>query len=61
MFIIPLGMLTGASTVTLQSFLLNNLVPVTLGNTFAGAVLVACSYNSLYGTHGQTAAATNAS
>ena len=57
MFIIPLGMMTGASSVSVQAFVLNNLVPVTLGNTFAGVFLVACSYSFVFGKLGQKASA----
>merc|ERR1712146_400456 len=40
MFIIPLGILNGAA-VSWKAFLLNNLLPVTLGNIVGGAVCVA--------------------
>jgi formate/nitrite transporter FocA (FNT family) len=49
MFLIPLGMLHGAD-VTLKRFLLNNLLPVTLGNMFGGIVCVAGLYAASYGT-----------
>lgn len=49
MFIIPLGMLNGAP-ITPSQFILNNLVPVTLGNIVGGAVLVAGVYSFAYGT-----------
>lgn len=39
MFLIPQGMLNGAP-VSVGQFLLGNLLPVTLGNIFGGAVLV---------------------
>lgn len=39
MFLIPQGMLNGAS-VSVSQFLLGNLLPVTLGNIVGGAVLV---------------------
>ena len=47
MFFIPTGMLLGAK-VTFTQFLVNNLVPVTLGNTFAGVVFVACALGFLH-------------
>lgn len=37
MFLIPLGIALGAD-VSVKQFLLGNLLPVTLGNTFAGAI-----------------------
>lgn len=37
MFLIPLGMALGAD-VSVKQFLLGNLLPVTLGNIFAGAI-----------------------
>jgi formate/nitrite transporter len=49
MFIIPLGMLNGAA-VTPSMFLLNNLLPVTLGNIVGGGLLIACAYWYAYGT-----------
>jgi len=48
MFIIPLGIFSGAS-VTWKAFLLNNLLPVTLGNIFGGAVCVAAAFCAVYG------------
>lgn len=47
MFFIPLGMLQGAS-VTWGQFLLDNLVPATLGNIVGGALFVGCVYTYLY-------------
>lgn len=48
MFLIPMGMVSGASAVTVKAFLLNNLLPVTLGNVFGGAILVAAMYHLAY-------------
>lgn len=48
MFIIPLGMMRGAS-VTTSDFLLKNLLPVTLGNIVGGALCVMGLYGSAYG------------
>lgn len=36
--------------VTWGQFLLHNLLPVTLGNTFAGFFLMACAYSLSYGS-----------
>jgi formate/nitrite transporter len=52
MFFVPLGILAGAN-VTMKDFLLKNLIPVTLGNIFAGVVLVACVYSLVYGSLGK--------
>jgi formate/nitrite transporter len=49
MFIIPLGIFSGAA-VTWKSFFLANLLPVTLGNIVGGAVCVAAAMNLAYGT-----------
>jgi len=48
MFIIPAGIMAGAN-VTWGQFFMSNLLPVTLGNTFAGAVCVAFAYYTVYG------------
>lgn len=49
MFLIPMGMKAGASAVTIKSFLVANLLPVTLGNIVGGAVLVAAMYHIIFG------------
>ena len=51
MFIVPMGMALGAP-VSAQAFLMNNLVPVTLGNILGGAVGMATSYSYIYGKLG---------
>lgn len=48
MFIIPLGMLRGAD-VTVGKFLMNNLLPVTLGNIVGGALCVMGLYGTAFG------------
>ena len=48
MFIIPAGIFAGAD-VSWTSFLLHNLLPVSLGNMFAGMFLVALPYSILFG------------
>jgi len=48
MFIIPQGIFAGAQ-VTWGQFLMNNLLPVTLGNVVGGAVFVAGLYHVAYG------------
>lgn len=49
MFLIPLAIMSGASSITWSSFLLKNLLPVTLGNIVGGAVCVAGLYSMVYG------------
>ena len=44
MFFIPLGMFLGAEGVNWGTIIINNLVPVTIGNIIGGAVFVACIY-----------------
>lgn len=47
MFLIPLGMALGAD-VSMQQFLVSNLLPVTLGNTVAGAMCMAAASAFFY-------------
>ena len=44
MFFIPLGMFLGAEGVTWSTIIINNLIPVTIGNIIGGAIFVACIY-----------------
>ena len=48
MFLVPLGMAFGAE-VSVGTFLLKNLLPVTLGNAFGGAGMVALAFGGAYG------------
>lgn len=52
MFYIPTGIFYGAN-VSWSEFLLNNLIPSTLGNMIGGALLVGCLYAYLYSTVAQ--------
>jgi len=52
MFIIPLGIMSGAS-VTWKAFFLKNLLPVTLGNIVGGAVCVGTAFCSSFGKLGK--------
>jgi formate/nitrite transporter len=52
LFLLPLGLLAGAD-VTLGATIMKNLVPVTLGNAFAGAVLIGVVFSYLYGSLGK--------
>lgn len=47
MFLIPLGMALGAD-VTVKQFLVGNLLPVTLGNTVAGAIFMGAASAFFY-------------
>jgi formate/nitrite transporter len=44
MFFIPLGMFLGAEGVNWSTIIINNLVPVTIGNIIGGGIFVACLY-----------------
>eukprot|EP00929_Paragymnodinium_shiwhaense_P113754 TRINITY_DN82059_c0_g1_i1.p2 TRINITY_DN82059_c0_g1~~TRINITY_DN82059_c0_g1_i1.p2 ORF type:complete len:267 (-),score=63.17 TRINITY_DN82059_c0_g1_i1:243-1043(-) len=55
MFIIPLGIFSGAE-VSWSAFLLNNLLPVTLGNIVGGAVCVAGAFWLTHGKLGKKGA-----
>lgn len=52
MFIVPLGIFNGAS-VSWSTFLMKNLLPVTLGNIVGGAVCVAAAFCLAYGKMGK--------
>lgn len=51
LFLIPLGMRAGADVSTMD-IVMKNVVPVTIGNIIAGAVVFAASYSFLYGKLG---------
>jgi formate/nitrite transporter len=53
MFIIPLGIFSGAA-VSWKAFFLKNLLPVTLGNIIGGAVCVAAAFSMAYGKLGSS-------
>ena len=60
MFMLPLGLICGSLhydefDVTVGDIFVKNMIPVTLGNLFAGAVCVAASYSYAFGKLGQTA------
>ncbi|KZX13902.1 formate/nitrite transporter family protein [Methanobrevibacter oralis] len=44
MFFIPLGMFLGAEGVNWSTMIINNLIPVSLGNIVGGAIFVGCIY-----------------
>ena len=48
LFLLPLGMMAGAEQ-TAMDVIMKNVVPVTIGNIIAGAVVGAASYSFLYG------------
>jgi formate/nitrite transporter len=53
MFIIPMGMVLGAK-VSISDFIINNLIPVTIGNTIAGTVFMALTYSMCFGSLGKS-------
>merc|ERR1711982_135799 len=52
MYMIPLGLLAGAD-VTIWEVFWKNFVPTTLGNIFAGSIIVACGYSYSFGALGK--------
>ncbi|CAN0428383.1 unnamed protein product [Laminaria digitata] len=51
MFLLPLGLFSGASsTVSWSNIFLKNILPVTLGNIVGGAVCQTGLYSSVYGS-----------
>jgi formate/nitrite transporter len=52
MYMIPLGLLAGAD-VTVWDVFWKNFVPTTLGNIFAGSIIVACGYSYSFGALGE--------
>jgi formate/nitrite transporter FocA (FNT family) len=52
LFIMPCALLLGAK-ITLRQVIVKNLIPVLLGNTIAGAVVVAGSYSYQFGKLGK--------
>merc|ERR1711988_1906886 len=51
MYMIPLGLLAGAD-VTIAEVIWKNFIPTTLGNIFAGSIIVACGYSYSFGALG---------
>jgi len=49
---LPLGLLAGAD-VTIWEVVWKNFIPTTLGNIFAGSIIVACGYSYSFGALGQ--------
>ena len=58
MFMLPLGLICGSHIdsfdVNFGDALVYNMIPVSLGNLFAGAICVAASYSYAFGKLGQT-------
>jgi len=52
MYMIPLGLLAGAD-VTVWEVIWKNFIPTTLGNIFAGSIIVACGYSYSFGALGK--------
>lgn len=53
MFILPAGIVAGAAGVSWKTMLLRNLLPVTIGNTLAGALMVGALMSWQFGTLGE--------
>ncbi|KAG7337179.1 formate/nitrite transporter family protein [Nitzschia inconspicua] len=55
MFLLPAGLLSQYHdpSITWQTALLKNIIPVTIGNTISGSYLVGATFSYLYGTMGQ--------
>eukprot|EP00798_Chlamydomonas_sp_ICE-L_P004164 gene4164-14264_t len=58
MFFCTLGIAMGAP-ITFSGFILNNLLPVTIGNTLAGVCFMAVPYSLAYGALGKPKPATS--
>jgi hypothetical protein len=58
MFMLPLGLICGSHIdsfdINFGDALVYNMIPVSLGNLFAGAICVAMSYSYAFGKLGQT-------
>ena len=52
MFLLPLGLLGGAD-LSLVDVIVKNLIPVTIGNAIAGALIVAAGYSYAFGKLGE--------
>ena len=51
LFLLPLGMAAGGE-VSAMDVIMKNVVPVTIGNIIAGAIVFAASYSYIYGKLG---------
>ena len=51
LFLLPLGIAAGAD-ISVMDTIVKNVIPVTIGNIIAGAVVFAASYSYLYGKLG---------
>ncbi|CAE8609150.1 unnamed protein product [Polarella glacialis] len=51
-FMLPAGLLAGAP-LTISDVIFKNLIPVTIGNTIAGALIIGCGFSFAFGTLGQ--------
>ena len=51
LFLLPLGIAAGAD-ISVMDTIVKNVIPVTIGNIIAGAVVFAASYSYLYGALG---------
>ncbi|CAE8689701.1 unnamed protein product [Polarella glacialis] len=51
-FMLPAGLLAGAP-LSVADVIFKNLIPVTIGNTIAGALIIGCGFSFAFGTLGQ--------
>lgn len=54
MFLLPAAMLAEGSTLDLRTVIVKNMIPVTIGNTIAGVVLVSGYFSYMFGKLGQS-------
>lgn len=53
MFLLPAAMLAEGSTLTLREVIFHNMIPVSIGNTIAGVVLVSAYFSFMFGKLGE--------
>ena len=53
MFLLPLGLLGGAE-LSITDVIVKNLIPVTIGNAIAGAIIVGAGYSYAFGKLGES-------
>jgi formate/nitrite transporter len=51
-FLLPIGLLAGAP-LSIFDIVVKNIIPVTIGNTIAGAIVVGCGFSFMFGRLGQ--------
>jgi formate/nitrite transporter len=51
-FLLPIGLLAGAP-LSIFDIVVKNIIPVTIGNTLAGAIIIGCGFSFMFGSLGQ--------